>query len=132
MKRAIGVVQALLVAGFLMAGSSKLFSSAEQIRAMFTETMGLGAGFMYVVGAIETIAALALIVGFWKREIAAFSAAVLTIVMIGAVAATLIAGLGADVVMQLLYLVLLALFLPAKLGGFGRLGAGRSGVARTK
>ncbi|WP_309120663.1 hypothetical protein [Paenibacillus sp.] len=50
---------------------------------------------------------------------------------IEAAAGTLISGLGADVVRPLLYLALLALFLSAKLGGFGGLRSGR-GVPRTK
>jgi uncharacterized membrane protein YphA (DoxX/SURF4 family) len=89
-----------------MAGFSKLFSSAEDIGIFYTEPMGYGAGFMYAIGAVEAVAAVALIVGYWKRSATLLASALLTVVMIGAVASTSIAGMGAAVAMPAIYLVM--------------------------
>jgi uncharacterized membrane protein YphA (DoxX/SURF4 family) len=114
MKWVIRIIQGILAAGFLMSGLMKLFSSAEQIREMFTETLGYGAGFMYAVGAVETLAALALVVGYWRRNAALGSSVMLMVIMIGAIVSSLKEGLVADTALPLVYLVLLLVLFIAK------------------
>ena len=123
MKWAVRIVQGLLAVGFLMSGPAKLFSTADQLREMYTETLGYGAGFMYAVGAAETLAALALIAGFWQRLIAMGASGLLAAIMIGAIVSNLSAGLAADIALPLIYFILL-LFLILKLSG--RIGASHS------
>jgi hypothetical protein len=48
MKWVIRIIQGILAAGFLMSGLMKLFSSAEQIREMLTETLGYRVGFKLI------------------------------------------------------------------------------------
>ncbi len=123
MKWAVRIIQGLLAVGFLMSGPAKLFSTADQLREMYTETLGYGAGFMYAVGAAETLAALALIAGFWQRRIALGASGLLAAIMIGAIVSSLSAGLATDIALPLIYFILL-LFLILKLSG--RIGSSRT------
>lgn len=105
------IVQGILTLGFLMAGLTKLFSSAEQIREIYTDPLGYPSTFMYVIGAIELIAALALIAGYRWRRIAVGSSLVLVIVMIGAIASHLMVNAAADTILPAMYLILLIVLL---------------------
>jgi uncharacterized membrane protein YphA (DoxX/SURF4 family) len=117
MKWVIRIIQGILAAGFLMSGLMKLFSSVEQINEMFTETLGYGAGFMYTVGTVETLSALALVVGYWRRNAALGASVLLIVIMLGAIVSSLKEGLVADTTLPLVYLVLLLVLLFAKRGG---------------
>jgi uncharacterized membrane protein YphA (DoxX/SURF4 family) len=111
MKWVTWIVQGVLSAAFLMSGLSKLASSLAQIREMYSDPLGYDPAFIYVVGVIETLAALALIAGFrWKR-LAAAAAAVLAVVMVGACASQLSAGAPAAAVLPAVYLILLVFLL---------------------
>jgi putative oxidoreductase len=129
MKWVIRIIQGILAAGFLMSGLMKLFSSSEQIREMFTETLGYRVGFMYTVGAVETLAALALVVGYWRINATLGSSVLLIVIMLGAIVSSLKEGLVADTALPLVYLVLLLVLLIAKRGG---LNAERAAVGQTK
>ena len=105
------VVQGLLTLGFLMSGLTKIFSSADQIREMFTDPLGYAPAYIYAIGVVETIAALALIAGYWSRRAAAGASLVLAVIMVGAIVSHLIANAAADAVLPAVYLVLLTLLL---------------------
>jgi uncharacterized membrane protein YphA (DoxX/SURF4 family) len=107
MKLLSHIVQGLLTLVFLAAGLTKLFSSREQIREMYTESLGYSPTFMYVIGAIELIAALMLIAGYRWRHIAAGSSLMLIVVMIGAVVSNLMVNAAADAIVPAVYLILL-------------------------
>jgi len=66
---------------------------------------------MYGIGALEIIAALGLIVGFRWRRLAAGSALVLAVILIGAIVSHLVANAAADAVLPTVYLTLLAALL---------------------
>jgi putative oxidoreductase len=105
-KWGIRILQGLLVVGFLMSGILKLISSAEQIREMFTKPLGYGAGFMYGVGVTEIVAAIGLIVGFWRIKTAVLSSGYLILLMVGAMVSNLKEGLLLDATIPFLYLIL--------------------------
>jgi putative oxidoreductase len=111
MKWITHIVQGITALGFLMAGLSKLFSSEDQIREMFTDPLGYAPTFIYVIGAVETVASLTLIAGYRWRRAAAVSSLVLTIVMIGAIVSLLKANAVADAVQPAVHLVLLIVLL---------------------
>jgi uncharacterized membrane protein YphA (DoxX/SURF4 family) len=111
MKWVSHIVQGVLALGFLMAGLAKLFSSVDQIREMYTDPLGYPPVFMYVVRVVEIIAALGLIAGFRWRRAAAGSSLVLVIVMIGAIASSLMANAVVDTVLPAVYLILLTVLL---------------------
>jgi putative oxidoreductase len=83
---ALWVVQIGLAAMFLMAGGSKLFGAPAMV-ALF-HAIGWGQWFRYVTGAIETSAAVALLI----PSAAVFGAMLLIPTMIGAIAANLFLG----------------------------------------
>lgn len=83
---ALWVVQIALAAMFLFAGGSKL-AGAPPMVALF-DAIGWGQWFRYVTGAIEAIAAVALLI----PSAAVFGALLLIPTMIGAVAANLFLG----------------------------------------
>lgn len=116
MKWIIGILQCIIVAGFLMSGLSKIFSSHDQLREMFTETMGYEPVFMYIVGAVETLAALLLVIGYWRRTAVMVSCLLLTVIMLGAVVSSLMAELFSNVVIPMVYIILLSILFFAKLG----------------
>jgi putative oxidoreductase len=77
---ALWTLQIAVAGMFLMAGSMKI-SAAPEMVATF-ELIGLGQWFRYLTGAIELVAALALLI----PSLAAFGALLLVPTMIGAVA----------------------------------------------
>jgi putative oxidoreductase len=108
MKWTTRIIQVLLVLGFLMFGFMKLSGNPMQVQA-FTEIYGYRESFMYVVGTIELLAAIGLVIGFWKPRIALFSAGILTITMAGAVVTHFKSGQGMGVAATPLILLILAL-----------------------
>ncbi|UKS25404.1 DoxX family protein [Paenibacillus sp. HWE-109] len=110
MKWVVRILQALLALGYLMFGFMKLSGDPMQVEA-FTTTYGYGEGFMYVVGAIELLAAIGLIIGFWKPRIAFVSAGVIVITMAGAVITHLKSGQGMGVATMPLILLIVALII---------------------
>ena len=80
---ALWVAQIALAAMFLMAGGSKLFGAPTMV-ALF-DAIGWGQWFRYVTGAIETSAAVALLI----PSAAVFGALLLIPTMIGAIATNL-------------------------------------------
>jgi putative oxidoreductase len=94
---ALWLVQIGLAAMFLMAGGSKL-TAAPTMVALF-DAIGWGQWFRYVTGAIETSAAVALLI----PSAAVFGAMLLIPTMIGAIAANLF--LGQSVIPPLLLLL---------------------------
>lgn len=94
---ALWVSQIALAAMFLFAGGSKLFGAPMMI-AMF-DAIGWGQWFRYVTGAIETTAAIALLI----PSAAVFGAILLVATMIGAIATNL--SLGQSVVPPLVLLL---------------------------
>jgi uncharacterized membrane protein YphA (DoxX/SURF4 family) len=74
------VVQILAALMFLMAGSSKLRGVPEMV-GLF-QAIGIGQWFRYLTGSLEVIGAVLLVV----PRLAAFGAALLVAVMVGAVA----------------------------------------------
>ena len=83
---ALWVVQIGLAAMFLMAGGSKLMAAPTMV-ALF-DAIGWGQWFRYVTGAIETSAAVALLI----PSAAVYGALLLIPTMIGAIATNLFLG----------------------------------------
>jgi DoxX. len=110
------LIQGLLALAFLMSGATKLFSGEAQIREMYTDPLGYAPSFMYVIGALELIAALGLVAGFRWRRLAAASALGLAVILIGAIISHLAAGPASDAVLPAVYLVLLAALLYRLIG----------------
>jgi uncharacterized membrane protein YphA (DoxX/SURF4 family) len=101
------IVQGLLAALFLMSGGMKVSGDAEQAKA-FTDVYGYPVGFMYVVGALEVLAVIGLVVGYWKPKIAFYAAGGLVLMMAGAVVTHLQSGEGIGIAMIPLVLLILA------------------------
>jgi len=101
------IVQGVLTLGFLMAGITKLFSSIDQIREFYTDPLGYAPSFMYLIGAVETIAALTLIAGYRWRLAAAGASLVLIVIMIGAIISLVMASAVAGALLPAVYLILL-------------------------
>ncbi|MBD0383805.1 DoxX family protein [Paenibacillus sedimenti] len=108
MKWTVRILQGLLALGYLMFGFMKLSGNEMQAQA-FSEVYGYGVGFMYVVGAIELLAAIGLIIGFKKPRVAFYSAGVIVLTMVGAVGTHLMAGQGIGVATMPIVLLILAL-----------------------
>ena len=80
---ALWVLQIVLAAMFLFSGGSKLFGAPAMV-ALF-DAIGWGQWFRYVTGAIETSAAVALLI----PSAAVYGALLLILTMIGAIATNL-------------------------------------------
>lgn len=103
------ILHVLLIPLIASAGLYKLMSSAETIREVYTDpldTLGYSVGFIYAVGVIELLAAVGLIAGFFRASIGFASFSVICIVLAGAVASNVIAGLYAAAVSPLVGLIL--------------------------
>lgn len=107
MKWTVRIIQGILAVGFIFFSFMKLSANPMQVEA-FNDVYGYGTGFMYMVGAIELVAAIGLIIGFWKKGLAAFFSAVLMVVMTGAAFTHLIAGQGIGVAATPLVLLILS------------------------
>jgi putative oxidoreductase len=107
MKWTVRILQGLLAVMFLMTGFMKLSGDPGQVDA-FTNIYGYGTGAMYAVGIIEIVAAIGLIVGYWKKNLVLLFSGILVVVMAGAVFTHLMAGQGFGVAMMPFILLLLA------------------------
>jgi uncharacterized membrane protein YphA (DoxX/SURF4 family) len=107
MKWIVRILQGLLAAMFLMSGFMKLSGDPGQVEA-FTNIYGYGTGAMYAVGIIEVVAAIGLIVGYWKKNLVLVFSGLLIVVMAGAVFTHLMAGQGFGIAMMPLILLVLA------------------------
>lgn len=110
MKWAVRLIQGLLAIMFLLSGFMKLSGDPTQVKS-FTDIYEYGVGFMYVVGVMEVLAALGLIIAYWKRNVLFLSSGVLIIIMIGAVMTHLIAGQGFAVAITPFILLALTAFI---------------------
>ncbi|RKN85123.1 DoxX family protein [Paenibacillus ginsengarvi] len=111
MKWFVRIAQVLLSAVLLMSGLMKVFVSSEEIRTLYTETLGYNVGFMRIVGVAESLAAIGLIVGFRWPRLTLLSSSVLAIIMAGATVSTLVSGQGAATAGVPFVLLILALVL---------------------
>jgi putative oxidoreductase len=107
MKWTVRILQGLLAVMFLMTGFMKLSGDPGQVDA-FTNIYGYGTGAMYAVGIVEVVAAIGLIVGYWKKNLVLVFSGLLVVVMAGAVFTHLMAGQGVGVAMMPFILLLLA------------------------
>ncbi|GGD78366.1 hypothetical protein GCM10010911_40490 [Paenibacillus nasutitermitis] len=99
---------------FLFAGALKIFSSADQIRELFTDKLGTPVALIYTVGIFEALAGLVLIVGYRSRKAAVASITVMVAILIGATATNLAAGLVGDAMVPFAILIVVAILLYLK------------------
>ena len=111
MKWFVRIAQGLLTAVFLMSGLMKVFVSSEEIRTLYTETLGYSVGFMRIVGVAESLVAIGLIAGYRWPKLTLFSSSVLAIIMAGATVSVLVSGQGAATAGVPFILLILALVL---------------------
>lgn len=114
MKWTIRILQALVALDFLLAGASKIFSSSDQIKEMFTDKLGTPVALIYTVGVFEALAALVLLAGYRSQKAAVASIAVMIVIMIGAIVTNLAAGLVGDAMVPLGVLIFVAILLYLK------------------
>jgi putative oxidoreductase len=84
MKWTIRILQGLMAVGFFMASMAKFFAGSEGLTTMYTEPLGYGVGFMYMIGCIEFLAVLCLIIGYWKVIFTVIGSFAIVVVMAGA------------------------------------------------
>jgi uncharacterized membrane protein len=108
MKWVVRILQGLIALDFLFAGASKIFSTADQIRELFTDKIGTPVALIYTVGVFEILAALILIVGYRSQKAVALSLAIMIVILIGATLTNLAAGHMTDAAVPLLILVFVA------------------------
>jgi putative oxidoreductase len=89
-KWSIRILQGLMAVGFLMAGMMKFFAGAEEVEKLYTEPLGYSVGFMYMIGAIELLAVICLIFGFWKVIFTIIGSMVVAVIMAGATISVLL------------------------------------------
>ncbi|MCS1350702.1 DoxX family protein [Mechercharimyces sp. CAU 1602] len=77
------VMQLLLAIVFLFFGGMKLIG-LESVVESFTDELGYSIAFLYTIGVLEVLAAIGLIIGFWKSKWVPLSAGVIAIIMVGA------------------------------------------------
>ncbi|MGA9232847.1 MAG: DoxX family protein [Exiguobacterium oxidotolerans] len=109
MKWSVRIIQGVLVVGFLLFGFMKLSADPTMVDS-FENVYGYGTGFMYFVGTIEVVAAIGLLIGYWKKKLIPVFSGLLVLVMAGAVLTHLNAGQGMAVAMTPLILLVLAAF----------------------
>ncbi|MEK8127877.1 DoxX family protein [Paenibacillus filicis] len=106
----VRILQFLIGVGFLLFGFMKVSGDPTQVEA-FAEIYGYGTGFMYAVGAIEVLAAVGLLLGFWKKKLVPVFSSVLVVVMAGAILTHIRADQGFDVIVIPLVLLVLCMLL---------------------
>jgi len=111
MKWFVRIAQGLLTAVFFMSGLMKVFMSSENIRTLYTETLGYNVGFMRIVGVAESLAAIGLIAGYRWPRLTLLASSVLAIIMSGATVSTLVSAQGAATAGAPFVLLVLALIL---------------------
>ncbi|TVY02132.1 DoxX family protein [Cohnella terricola] len=114
MKWVSRILQGLLVLDFLFAGATKIFSSADQIKEMFTDNLGTPAALIYTVGAFEALAALVLLAGYRSQKAAVVSIAVMLVILIGATVTNLVAGLVGEAMVPFVVLIFVAILMYLK------------------
>ncbi|WNR46909.1 DoxX family protein [Paenibacillus roseipurpureus] len=114
MKWVVRILHGLIALNFLFSGASKLFSTASQIRELFTDKLGTPVSLIYTVGVFEVLAGLILIAGYRSQKAAASSLMIMIVIMIGATFTNLAAGLVTDAAVPLLVLVFVAVLLYLK------------------
>lgn len=90
----VRILQGILSAGFIMAGASKFAMGSDELKKMYTEPLGYGVEFMYVIGTIELLSAILLIIGYWNVVFAVAGAVALAVVMAGATISVLLSDEG--------------------------------------
>lgn len=80
----IRILQGLMAVGFFMASMAKFFAGAEEVEKLYTEPLGYSVNFMYMIGAIELLAVICLIIGYWKVAFTIIGSFALVVVMAGA------------------------------------------------
>ncbi|GMK39765.1 hypothetical protein PCCS19_28200 [Paenibacillus sp. CCS19] len=108
------ILQGLVALDFLFAGASKIFSSADQIRELFTDKLGTPVALLYIVGVFEALAGLVLIAGYRSRKAAVASITVMIVILIGAIVTNLAAGLAGDAMVPFAILIVVAFLLYLK------------------
>lgn len=106
MKWLARILHVLLIPLIGSAGLFKLVSSAETIREVYTDPLGYSAWFIYLIGVFELLAAVGLIIGFWRSGVGFASLGVIFIILAGAVGSNLYAGLYTDAISPLIGLIL--------------------------
>ncbi|MBD0378585.1 DoxX family protein [Paenibacillus sedimenti] len=131
MKWIVRILQGLLALNFLIAGASKIFSTEDQIRELFTDKLGTPVALIYTVGVFETLAALSLIAGYRSRKWAVASIAVMFVILIGATVTNLAASRVADALAPFAVLVFVVVlsYLKRDLLKSGRLMTGTNPTA---
>ncbi|MBB6673654.1 DoxX family protein [Cohnella nanjingensis] len=114
MKWASRILQGLLVLDFLFAGATKIFSSTDQIRELFTDKLGTPVALIYTVGVFEALAALVLLAGYRSHKAAVASIAVMLVILIGATVTNLVAGLVGDAMVPFVILIFVAILMYLK------------------
>ncbi|TXK74507.1 DoxX family protein [Paenibacillus sp. N3.4] len=114
MKWTVRILQALVALDFLFAGASKIFSSADQIRELFTDKLGTPVALLYTVGVFEALAGLVLIAGYRSRKAAVASISVMIVILIGATVTNLAAGLMGDAMLPFAILIVVVFLLYLK------------------
>lgn len=106
MKWLARILQVLLFLFIAFAGVLKVASDPETIREIFAEPYGYSVWFIYVIGVFELLAAVGLIVGFWRPRFAFAALAIIFIILLGALGSTLYAGLCVEAISPLIGLML--------------------------
>lgn len=114
MKWITRILQGLVVLDFLFAGASKIFSSGDQIRELFTNKLGTPVALIYIVGVLEVLAGLVLIAGYRSRKAAAASIIAMITILIGATVANLAVGLVGEAMVPFAILIVVAFLLYLK------------------
>ena len=115
MKWITRILQGLVVLDFLFAGASKIFSSGDQIRELFTNKLGTPVALIYIVGVLEVLAGLVLIAGYLcSRKAAAASIIAMITILIGATVANLAVGLVGEAMVPFAILIVVAFLLYLK------------------
>lgn len=91
MKWLIWILQGFIIYSLLPAGLQKL-SGSQAIIDSFEQYYGYGEGMVYLAGAMETAAAILLIIAFWKKPFGLIGSTIAAIVMFGAVLSQVKAG----------------------------------------
>lgn len=108
MKWLARILHVLLIPLIASAGLFKLVSGPETIREVYTDPLGYSAWFIYMIGVFELLAAVGLIIGFWRTGVGFVSLGVIFIILLGAVGSNLLSGLYAEALSPLIGLLLTA------------------------
>jgi len=132
MKWAARILQGLVALDFLFAGATKIFSSSDQIKELFTDNLGTPVALIYTVGVCEALAALILLAGYRSQKAAAASIAVMLAILAGATVTNLAAGLAGDAMVPLAILIVVVILMYLKRDAFKsfRITAGSNSISK--